>query len=192
LSNTLGRPPAKSRVSFSVTSKPVSLADPAHDLERIIGTHQRTVWRYLRALGCDAARADDLTQETFLQGIRAGLEDRGVRATGAFLCSIARYVFLRSHRSLARRRARETAFAADALWREQAAAGDGDLLLEQLRECLGQLGDRAARAVDLQYGQGYSRRRIAAALGLAPNGVKTLMQRTRQALRACLEKKAHD
>ncbi len=43
------------------------------DLVQLIACHQAGVWRILRALGCDACSADDLTQETFLEVMRRPL-----------------------------------------------------------------------------------------------------------------------
>lgn len=167
------------------------IAPPPHDLEQLIRAHQTGVWRYLRTLGCDAGRADDLTQDTFVQAIAAGLEDRGTAATGSFLRETARYVYLRSRRRAARRSERELAAAAEKFWARQCAADDGDGLLEALRACAAQLQDKAARAVQLQYADGRSRAELAEILGLTTNGVRTLLQRTRQWLRDCIERKTH-
>ena len=39
------------------------------DAKALIESHQAELWRYLRYLGCDAAEAEDLTQETFLAAL---------------------------------------------------------------------------------------------------------------------------
>ncbi|HRJ79073.1 MAG TPA: sigma-70 family RNA polymerase sigma factor, partial [Planctomycetota bacterium] len=70
----------------------------ALDVEALIVAHQAGVWRYLRYLGCDRAQADDLTQETFLQVLRHGFEQRGERETAAYLRKVARNCFLMSVR----------------------------------------------------------------------------------------------
>jgi len=51
-----------------------------------------------------------------------------------------------------------------------------------------QLQGRAARAIDLAYRDGASRVEIAAALGMLPNGVKTLLARTRAWLEQCIRR----
>ncbi len=66
----------------------------ALDVEALIVAHQAGVWRYLRFLGCDRAQADDITQETFLQVLRRGFEERGERETAAWLRTVARNCFL--------------------------------------------------------------------------------------------------
>ena len=49
--------------------------DPAQLIEK----YQVGVWRYLRALGCEPALADDLTQETFLSVLQHPFTDFGPR-----------------------------------------------------------------------------------------------------------------
>ena len=80
--------------------------------------------------------------------------------------------------------------APDSIW--AAAAGpDGNLTgyLDALRECVAGLEGRSRQAIDLHYRDGAGREAIAAALDMKPDGVKTLLRRTRQALRECIERK---
>ena len=76
---------------------------------------------------------------------------------------------------------------------ESAAGADGNLggYLDALRECVGQLKDRARRVVDLHYRDGASREAIAAELDMKPAGVKTLLRRTRELLRECVDRKVN-
>ena len=55
-----------------------------------------------------------------------------------------------------------------------------------LAECLETLTERSRRALDLFYREGAGRTRIAEALDLTVDGVKTLMRRARETLRACI------
>ena len=80
--------------------------------------------------------------------------------------------------------------AADSVW--AAAAGrSGDLTgyLDALRECVEQLDGRCRQAIDLHYRDGLGREAIAERLEMKPDGVKTLLRRTRQLLRECVERK---
>ena len=43
----------------------------------LIQTYQAGIWRYLRALGCDSAQAEDITQETFLNVLQKPFQDLG-------------------------------------------------------------------------------------------------------------------
>src|SRR5947209_1257818 len=55
------------------------------DPVRLIETYQAGVWRYLRAMGCEASLADDLTQETFLAILQRPFNDINPAATNAYL-----------------------------------------------------------------------------------------------------------
>ena len=147
------------------------------------------VWRYLRALGADAAEADDLAQETMLVACEAGQGGEPTQCETPFLLGVARNLWLRSRRAWQRRREREIADAVDELWQQTAADDDGDELVARLRTCLDALQPRAREALDLHYRDGLPWREVSTRIGLQPNGTKTLAQRARQALRACIERR---
>lgn len=153
--------------------------------------HLLAVWRYLRMHGATAPEADDLAQETFVIALQKQAQTLPPAAFATFLQRTARFLFLRRRRS--GKPAELLADAIDALWARDAAHDGGHRLLDTLRTCLGELTDRARRAVELAYGLGAndptSRRDLAEALGLHPDGVKTLMQRVRKTLRDCIERR---
>jgi RNA polymerase sigma-70 factor (ECF subfamily) len=160
------------------------------DLAGLVHQHQAGIWRYLRYLGADSTEAADLTQETFLAFARAKFAERNGPQTSSYLRTVARNQLL----SLRRRQNREIGTvelaAADGVW--AAAAGpSGDLAhyLDALRECVEQLDGRCRQAIDLHYRDGIGREAIAAQLDMKPEGVKTLLRRTRQVLRECVERK---
>lgn len=169
---------------------PVAAPTGAGTTEAVIRAHLHAVWRYLRMHGATPHEADDLAQEAFVVALQKGAADLDPAATATFLRRTARFLFLRLRGS--RRDTVQLADAVDALWADDCAADAGDGKLAALRECLGRLTERAQRAVALSYGLGAdsaaSRRDIGTALGLAPDGVKTLLQRVRQQLRACIER----
>jgi len=147
-------------------------------------------WRYLRMHGATPDEADDLMQETFVIASRKNALSLDTAAAATFLRRTARFLFLRARRDA--RAAVQLADEVDALWQRDCAADDGEGLLARLRECVDRLPERARRAIDLAYGLGTEdptrRTDVAAALGLQENGVKTLLQRVRQTLRACIER----
>ncbi len=159
------------------------------DVARLVETHEAPLARYLVYLGCPAAEVPDLVQESFLAFLRSGAEDRGAAATGTWLRTTARRLFLRW---VARQRVAprfEDLDAADRAW-EGFERGDGGRgYLEALRECVRALGERARRALDLQYRDRLSRREIADALGLGEAGAKSLLERTRSTLRDCVARR---
>lgn len=163
--------------------------EPRTRLADLVREHQAGVWRYLRYLGADPPEVDDLTQETFLAVTRAPFEDRCPRQTAAFLRSVAGNQL----RMLRRRQKREcecvSLEAAEAVW-AKAAVDDGlETYLDALRECLAGLDGRARQAIDLHYKDNVSREQMAERLDMKPEGVKTLLRRTRQVLRECIERR---
>jgi RNA polymerase sigma-70 factor (ECF subfamily) len=160
------------------------------DLSRLVQEYQAGVWRYVRFLGAERAEADDITQETFLAIARAVFAERDERQTAGYLRVVARNQLLALRRKQRREISTVELEAAESVW--TAAAGpDGSLAgyLDALRECVGGLEGRSRQAIDLHYRDGASREAIAAALDMTPDGVKTLLRRTRQVLRECIERK---
>ena len=84
-------------------------------------------------------------------------------------------------------RPNEVAFALDTF---RVITGiDSARYLDALRDCLEQLEGRSRAAIDLQYREHASREAIATRLEMQPDGVKTLLRRTRHVLRECVERK---
>jgi RNA polymerase sigma-70 factor (ECF subfamily) len=160
------------------------------DLAALVRQHQAGLWRYMRFLGADRSEADDLTQETFLAFTRADFVERDERQTAGYLRVVARNQLLALRRKQNREVGTVELEGADSVW--AAAAGpDGNLsaYLDALRDCLAAVEGRARQAIDLQYREQASRETIASRLGMQPDGVKTLLRRTRQVLRECVERK---
>jgi RNA polymerase sigma-70 factor, ECF subfamily len=174
-----------------------AIQEPPHtekppDLASLVQRHQVGVWRYVRFLGADAAEADDLTQETFLALARGEFIERDERQTAGYLRVVARNQLLALRRKQNRELHTVELEAADSVW--TAAAGpDGSLsgYLDALRDCLEQLEGRARQAIDLHYRESAGRDAIATKLDMKPEGVKSLLRRTRELLRACVERKAN-
>lgn len=152
-----------------------------------IERHRVGLWRYLRMMGADATEADDLAQETLLIGLQHVLQ--GDERDRAFLRGVARNLWLRTRRWWRRRREREVAAAVEELWSADVEADDGEELLARLLACLQQLQQRTRQALELHYRDGFGWTDVAAQIGLKPNGTKTLVQRARQALRTCIERR---
>ncbi len=153
-----------------------------------VDVHRTAIWRYLRMLGASADEADELAQETMLVGCRSLLPGEPAAAR-AFLRGVARNQWLRTRRFWQRRREREIALAVEELWLATADADDGDDRIERLRGCLAALAPRTREALELHYRDGLPWTDVASRVGLLANGVKTLVQRARQMLRQCLERR---
>lgn len=163
---------------------------PPRRLAELINAHQADVWRYLRYLGAEAADADDLTQETFLALGRAKFQHRSRAETTAYLRTIARNQLLMLRRFQGREIATVQLDAAEQVWAANVADAGMEGLLASLTECLEALEGRAREAVQLFYRENLSRAAIASALTMKPEGIKTLLRRTRDVLRDCIQRKS--
>jgi len=159
------------------------------DFTRVIQTHQAGVWRYLKAIGCDSSRADDLTQETFLAVLQKPFQDYDRSATAAYLRKVARSLFVSQQRRASRVVVLEELDEVDEAWRRWADKDGGQGLVDALRSCLETLREKARTALELRFRQRCSRADIAAAVGMSQDGAKNLMQRAKQHLRQCIERR---
>jgi len=157
------------------------------DFETLVREHHAGVWRYLRLLGCTREQADDLTQETFLVVIRKGFDDIDPAATATYLRKTARFQFLHARRHLRTRREVDLE-AADSVARNHLEDG-GDAYVGALRRCIEELRGRAKEAVIAVYRDQQPQAATAEKLGMKENGLKTLLQRSRSVLKACVERK---
>jgi RNA polymerase sigma-70 factor (ECF subfamily) len=160
---------------------------PQLDLETLVREHHAGVWRFLRLLGCTREQADDLTQETFLVVIRKGFEDTNPAATATFLRKTARFEFLHARRNLRTRREVDLD-AAEAVAGDRLADG-GDAYVSALKRCIEELRGKARDAVNAIYREQLTPAATATKLGMKENGLKTLLQRSRSVLKACIERK---
>lgn len=170
-------------MSVTTTDRRAVLAD-------LVREHQAGVWRYLRYLGADRTEADDLTQETFLAVWRSAFEPRSPAETAGYLRQVARRQLLIRRRRENRAPVLGDLEAAEAVWAKMVPDDGWSDYLAALESCLQTAIDEPARqAVLMRYRDDASREAIAARLELAVEGVKTLLRRTRGALRICVERK---
>jgi RNA polymerase sigma-70 factor (ECF subfamily) len=159
------------------------------DPVRLIQTYQAAVWRYLRAMGCEAALAEDLTQETFLAVLQRPFQDINAAATAAYLRKTALNLLISHHRRSGKVMAVEDIESLDRTWSRWAGADGGEAAIDALRECLQRLTERARLALEMRFRGEHSREEIAAKLEITEHGAKNLMQRAKQQLRECIETK---
>ena len=189
-----------SRVSVSTTSETARSSywdmNPAQMQQavgfnpaRLIQTYQTGVWRYLRAMGCESALAEDLTQETFLAVMQRPFNDVSPAATSAYLRKTALNMLISHQRRVGRVRAVENIEQLDQTWMRWAGDDDGETVLLHLRDCLARLTERARLALEMRFRGENSRADIAAALEITEHGAKNLMQRAKQQLRDCIQSK---
>lgn len=172
----------------AVISEPTTMKAPA-SLAQLVREHQADVWRYLRYLGASAPDADDLTQETFLALARSEFVAHTAPQTAAYLRTVARNQLLMFRRREGREISTVELAAAEQAWCEIVEPRATEGFLAALADCLEQLEGRVRAAIDGFYRDRLSREELAAKLDMKPDGVKTLLRRTREVLKQCIEKK---
>jgi RNA polymerase sigma-70 factor, ECF subfamily len=173
------------------SSQAPSTPSTGYDPVRLIETYQAGVWRYLRALGCDAARAEDLTQDTFLAVLQRPFQDINPAATAVYLRKSAFNLCISQQRRAGKVTAVEDVEDLDRTWSQWVGGGhdQGEAALDALRDCLQGLTERARLALEMRFRGDASRSEIAAKLEITEHGAKNLMQRAKQQLRTCVETK---
>jgi len=162
-----------------------------HTAEELIQKHQIGVWRYLRMLGCDESLSDDLTQETFLKILlKNDFNQNSDSETAAYLRRIAHNSLVSYHRKGGKTKVIVTSDPLDQVWNKWAGSDiSGEETIDQLKNCMEALGDRAKLALKMRYQEEASRTKIAATLGITGHGARNLMQRAKQQLRDCIQSK---
>lgn len=159
------------------------------DAVRLIQNYQSGVWRYLRTLGCDPALAEDLTQDTFLAVLQKPFQDYNASATAAYLRRVAYNLFISYQRRSGKVTAVENIEELEQEFGQWSGEDQGESALEALRDCLQQLTERARWALEMRFRDDLSRPTIADKLEITEHGAKNLMQRAKQQLRECVERK---
>lgn len=159
------------------------------DLVELIACHQAGVWRYLRALGCDACTADDLTQETFMEVLKRPFEQYNQQATSAYLRRVAHNLFITLRRRSGKVMYSENADDFEQAWMRWTGFDGGNRALDALDDCFNRLTLRAQMALRMRFGDEATRQSIADELNISEHGAKNLMQRAKTQLRDCVESK---
>jgi RNA polymerase sigma-70 factor (ECF subfamily) len=136
-------------------------------------------------MSADPARAEDLTQESFIRAWEKLDSFRGESPFAAWLRRLTVNVVLARHRSSARRRSRERQTDEVARFPElprAAQAGSGI----DLETAISRLPDGARKVFVLHDVEGYRHDEIARLLGVAPGTSKTQLHRARKLLREAL------
>jgi len=153
--------------------------------ESIYRRHAGRIYAICLRMCADAARAEDLTQETFLRAWEKLGSFRGESPFAAWLRRLTVNVVLAERRSAGRRRSRET--GTDDVerfpWAPQPAPAGAGMDLET---AISRLPVGARRVFVLHDVEGYRHEEIAGLLGVAEGTSKTQLHRARKLLREAL------
>lgn len=173
--------------SASASSKQVSSSEL--NPTELIENHQRGLWRYLRALGCDSALADDLTQDTFVKVLQKPFTHYDDAATAAYLRRIAHNLYISIQRRAGKVIPVDDLQKFEEVWCQWVTDNHGNDYLDALALCFDKLNARARWALEMRFRDKLARSKIAENLEITENGAKNLMQRAKQRLRECVERK---
>jgi RNA polymerase sigma factor (sigma-70 family) len=166
-----------------------SLAGEAGAFARLVEKHQRLVFGVALSGARDAAQAEDVAQEAFVEAWRDLPRLRDRARVGSWIAGIARNLGRRWQRHTARRRRRETS-AAQCPPATVPTPLDSALDAETntlLRRALAEIPAAYREVLVLYYVNGRSIAEVAVGLGVTEELVKQRLSRGRRALRASLE-----
>ena len=153
--------------------------------ERIYRRHVGDVYRYALAVMHNQADAEDVTQTTFMNALRAFQRGERPEKPQNWLIAIAHNVCRQRFRQTARRPT-EVAFDDD-VGNQLVEPEDETPTGEDIRRALGHLAFNQRAALVMRELEGRSYAEIAEILELSPSAVETLIFRARRALREQLE-----
>ena len=155
-------------------------------LEELYRAYRDDIYRYLCSLTHDAAQAEDLLSETFLQALQSAANYRGEAGEKTWLFGIAPNVWLG-----ALRKRRPTVAFDDllGLYVEDTLAENADrrALLSRVRALLATRDERTRRVVALRV-RGVPYEQIAKELGISAGSARVIDHRARQWLKETLRK----
>lgn len=187
--------------------RPAKLSDP----ERWVEEHGDLLFKYALVRLRDAARAEDLVQETFLAALKGGKNFAGRSAEKTWLIGIMKNKIADHFRKASRETSftdiafydgqENDQFVADGLsqgsWLTDFAPGewtpepganlDNEAFWKVFRECAGKLPKNINAAFCLREIDEIETREVCRILNISENNLWVMLHRARMALRRCLE-----
>ena len=167
-----------------------------NELEILMQCHQMELYRYVQFLGADQSLADDIVQEVFISVYyHKNLPDFGdVDQRIAWLRSVAKNLFYKQCRKHKRQvnLTEEILSRLEFYWDHSTKDDALFLKKEALVECLKTLPEKQSIAIQMRYKKRLSRQQMAEELKMSENGIKSFLQRLRQALGKCIKLKLQE
>ncbi len=160
-------------------------------IAQLVVKHRHGLLAYLYGVIPDAHVAEDLFQEVCVVAVRKAAEFQDGTNFVAWARSIARHKL----REQLRRRSGvsvDDAFfeGVESAFDAAGAGADPDARKEALRRCLGEVQDRARQMLVWRYEEGLSAAAIAERMGQSRAAVNSLLQRVRELLRDCVQRRS--
>jgi RNA polymerase sigma-70 factor, ECF subfamily len=159
--------------------------------------HHASLRGFVRSLGVDPLWVDDIAQEAFIIAYNRLEEFDKERDFGAWLRGIARNLVINERRKSARRKRILSDNLTDVLISSSSAPeaeaeelGDHELAkVKALRECIKDLPEKSLTLIRAKYDADSSALDIAQSLGMNPPAVRKALERLRETLKKCMEKR---
>jgi len=179
----------------TVTAEPINLNRIVADQVAFREWYEQAlprVYRYLfTRCGHDAALAEELTQQTFVEGVRrrAGFDGRSDPVT--WLCAIGRHKLLDHYRRSGREASRHLRIAADAT-DQQVLSWSQHELRSGVESALAELSGEQRIVLILRYLDQLPVREIASTIGRSEKATESMLSRAREAFRRAYEPKTDE
>lgn len=161
--------------------------------EGLVRENADMLFTYIRSLVSDELLREEVFQETVVVAWQRLASYDPARPIGAWLRGIARKTSLAKLRERGAHRSLDDATLAGLEERFASLAGQPgetfDEKLECLRACLKVLSDRDREAIRLRYEDGLRGAPLAEGIGVGLENAKKIVQRARQRLHACIERR---
>lgn len=172
----------ETRTSDASLLRSVAAGEPAA-VRALMDDHVPIVYGFVLArVGGNESTAEDIIQETLIEGVRSAESFRGDSSLSTWLCTIARRRIARHWER--ERRHNEAATALVARYEEPHMVVD---VRDEVVRALGNLAPLHRQILVMKYLDDYSVEQIAAEVGRPRVQVQSLLQRARDALRRQLE-----
>lgn len=165
------------------------MSDPA-TVAGLLAKHRHEVLAYLYSALPDYHAVEDIFQEVCLVGVQKAADFQDGTNFAAWARTIARNKLREQLRKRSGVLLDDAFFdSLDRAFEEARAAVDFDPRKEMLRQCLSELQAAARQIVSLRYDEGLDPAAIASRMGRSRAAVNSLLQRIREILRECVERR---
>lgn len=166
------------------------MSDHSREVARLWTLAQPTVSAFVASMVVDFRDRDDLLQDVAVAVIDSFEQYDPTRPFVAWAIGIARNNIRNYLRSRQRDRHVFDSAAVDSLAQAYAdVSPTASARSGHLAQCLDTLGDRARMLCELRYAKGHKPAAIASNVDMSPNAVAKALQRAREQLRECVERK---
>jgi RNA polymerase sigma-70 factor (ECF subfamily) len=171
------------------THDDISMSDPA-TVSKLVAKHRHEVLAYLYSALPDYHAVEDVFQDVCLVAVQKAADFQDGTNFAAWARTIARNKLREQLRKRTGVLLDEAFFEGlDRAFEEARTALDPDPRKEALRRCLSELQEGARQIVSLRYGEGLDPATIADRMGRSRAAVNSLLQRIREILRECVERR---